>query len=64
MEKPKQGEFWWAWPPDGGGAQPVEIMKINQGDNHALIVLGRNEVGYSRQWSLVRRIAGQPTAPK
>lgn len=60
MTNPKKGEFWWAWPPDGGDAQPVEILSVNSGGNHALIVLGRNEVGYARQWSLAHRIEGRP----
>lgn len=61
MANPKKGEFWWAWPPDGGDAQPVEILKVNSTGNHALIVLGRSEVGYSRQWSLAHRIEGRPS---
>jgi hypothetical protein len=58
--EPKVGEFWWAYPPDGGDAEPVEILQIYPTGNHALSVLGRSEYGYSKEWSLVRRIAGRP----
>lgn len=58
--EPKEGEFWWAWPPDGGGAQPVQIIEIAQTGNHVLSVMGRSDFGYARQWSLDKPIAGRP----
>jgi len=60
QKEPKEGEFWWAWPPSGGGAEPVEIMRVFPTGNHALVVLGRSEWGYSKEWSLIRPIGRQP----
>lgn len=59
-KQPVVGEFWWAYPPDGGDAEPVEILTIYQTGNCALLVLGRSEHGYSKDWSLTRQITGRP----
>lgn len=59
-KEPQVGEFWWAFPPDGGDVEPVEIRHTYTTGNHALLVLGRSEYGYSHEWSLVRPIARKP----
>jgi hypothetical protein len=57
---PEIGEYWWAFPPDGGDAEPVEILRVFPTGNHALLVLGRSEHAYSSEWILRRLIAGRP----
>ncbi len=61
-KEPKVGEFWWAWPPDGGEAQPVEIVEVRPTGNHVVRVLGRSDFGYTRQWTLERPVASRKTA--
>jgi hypothetical protein len=56
-KEPKNGEFWWAWPPDGD-YQPVQIFMVKPSGNHVLTVLGRHEPAYAKQWTLVRPIIG------
>lgn len=59
-KEPKENEFWWAYPPDGGDPQPVQIVAVRQAGDHQMITLGSADYHYARQWSLVRRIAGHP----
>lgn len=59
-KQPEVGEFWWAYPPDGSEAEPVEVLRSYPTGNYALCVLGRSEHAYSNDWSLLRRIAGRP----
>ena len=58
--EPEVGEYWWAWPPDGGKPQPVEVVETRPTGNHVVNVLGRSGVGYTKQWTLERRVAGRP----
>lgn len=57
--EPKVGEFWWARPPDGD-AEPVSIVQLSDTGDHQLQVLGSGTARFAKQWSLIRRIAGQP----
>lgn len=59
-KQPEVGEYWWAFPPDGGEAEPVEIRKAFPAGGYALLVLGRSEHAYSSEWDLRRRIAAAP----
>lgn len=58
-KEPKIGEYWWAWPPDGGEAEPVEIFDVRSSGNHVLKVLGRASRAYTHDWPLDRPIAGR-----
>lgn len=58
--EPKEGEYWWAWPPDGGGPEPVQIIELSPTGNHALSIMGRSDFGHARQWTLERPITGRP----
>jgi hypothetical protein len=59
--KPEVGEYWWAWPPTGGDAEPVEILSVMETGNYALGIIGRSDFGYARQWSLDCPISDKPT---
>lgn len=52
MREPELDEFWWAWPPDGGNMEPVQVIGLRDTGNHLLRVLGRSETAYVHQWPL------------
>lgn len=59
MKEPENGEYWWAWPPNGGEAEPVEVFDVRPSGNHVLRVLGRPEPAYVHDWPLDRPIASR-----